>query len=161
MVIHFYSFIHFSWSVMAWEKKYRTTDPIICLWPLWAKSNLTMNMLLLLARHHTTDFSWCMSMLEYVCILKSVRMFTSVNVSDLALIGRVMISSPTPSTSTTSASLYLPTVLEHNVTCIYHIHIYSKREDAKHTVSITHINASQDNLISSPLKEASLKTSSV
>lgn len=37
--------------------------------------------------------------------------------SDLALIGSVLISSPTPSTSTTSASLYLLTVLAHSVTC--------------------------------------------
>lgn len=40
-----------------------------------------------------------------------------INVSDLALIGRVRISSPTPSTSTTSASLYVFTVLAHSVTC--------------------------------------------
>lgn len=44
-------------------------------------------------------------------------MFTSGNVSDLALIGMLIISSPTPSTSTTSSSRYVLTVLAHNVTC--------------------------------------------
>lgn len=47
----------------------------------------------------------------------SIQCKSSVTPSDLALIGRVLISSPTPSTSTTSASLYLLTVLAHSVTC--------------------------------------------
>lgn len=41
-----------------------------------------------------------------------------VSVSDLALIGRVPISFPTPSTSTAIASQYLFAVLEHSFTCM-------------------------------------------
>lgn len=62
------------------------------------------------------DFNNCL--FEYVWTL-SMFMY-------LAFIGRVRISSPTPSTSTTSDSWYVLTVLEHSVTCTNIAQTYNK-----------------------------------
>lgn len=62
------------------------------------------------------DFNSCL--FEYVWTL-SMFMY-------LAFIGRVRISSPTPSTSTTSDSWYVLTVLEHSVTCTNITQTYNK-----------------------------------